>query len=519
MPLPIQSPLSPGGTGGECVVPTPPAALGDWTVEQILVSGGDSRLDIDRLSGLSRYGCAGHPRDTLPLGSCSASSPSPRGLEAAYQEVAALRNVDDAYRQVRSAIADQLLIGPDLGRVVLTPSGTDAELVALALVFDGGPITNVIVGPTEVGSGTVLAAGGRYFDTKLPSGNTAIVGAAVDETLVAATRVRLVNIRNRANGALLRPSSIDGRVTDLVDREVSAGRRVLLHLVEHSKTGLQSPTPSTVERLCARHGDRIAVLIDAAQGRVSRSAIADALRRGNLVLITGSKFYGGPPFSGALLIPRSFNPPDLLAAGLEQYISRGCLPEDWEIRDQLNSAPNLGLLARWFAALSEMRSYYEIPSGVRLRAMTFWETRVQHHLSASPWVRLLPIRRPETVKTICTFQLTAPGRNGDFLNYVELQHFCHLLNQSGFHVGQPVKLCSGLGETGPCALRVALGAQLIGRLMPDGGETLQDRLEWLDGQLANLRREIDRLAEEEFSRSDKKTRETEEKTNEQSQRL
>lgn len=474
-----------------------------WTpVEQLLLSGGDSRMDLDCRSGLSRYGCAAHPRDALPLGSCSASSPSPEAIEAVHRAVAALSDVDEEFLRVRCAIAELLMIDPGLAQVVLTPSGTDAELVALALIFDGGPITNVIVGPTEVGSGTVLAAGGRHFNTKLPSGDTVVVGAAADEMLAGATRVCLVDIRDRL-GHLLPPCSIDRRVADLVDREVGAGRRVLLHLVEHSKTGAQAPAPGTVERLRARHGDRMVVLIDAAQGRLTRSEISDALSKDCLVLITGSKFYGGPPFSGALLVPRSLKPPARLSAGLGQYISRGCLPEDWAIRDQLTSSPNVGLLARWLAALFEMRSYYEIPSELRRHIRGIWETGVQHHLSGSPWVRLLPTPRPGgAVNTICTFELIAPGRTGDVLNYDELQHFCRMLNQSGFHVGQPVRLWSGDGEsTGPSALRIALGAQLIRRAVQDSGGKLQ---EWFDAKLANLRREIDRLAEEEFSRSDDK---------------
>jgi hypothetical protein len=163
----------------------------------------------------------------------------------------------------------------------------------------------------------------------------------------------------------------------------------------------------------------------------------------------------------------------------------------------------VGLLARWLAALFEMRSYYEIPSELRRHIRGIWETGVQHHLSGSPWVRLLPTPRPRgAVNTICTFELIAPGRTGDVLNYDELQHFCRMLNQSGFHVGQPVRLWSGDREsTGPSALRIALGAQLIRRAIQDSDGKLQ---EWFDAELANLRREIDRLAEEEFSRSDTK---------------
>ena len=92
-----------------------------WTpVEQLLLSGGDSRVDLDCRSGLSRYGCAAHPRDALPLGSCSASSPSPEAIEAVHRAFAALSDVDEEFRRVRCAIAELLMIDPGLAQVVLT---------------------------------------------------------------------------------------------------------------------------------------------------------------------------------------------------------------------------------------------------------------------------------------------------------------------------------------------------------------------------------------------------------------
>ena len=47
----------------------------------------------------------------------------------------------------------------------------------------------------------------------------------------------------------------------------------------------------------------MAVILDAAQGRLSRRSIKAALELDYMVLIIGSKFYGGPTFSGALLVP------------------------------------------------------------------------------------------------------------------------------------------------------------------------------------------------------------------------
>ncbi|MFK7929510.1 MAG: hypothetical protein AB8H79_15040, partial [Myxococcota bacterium] len=67
----------------------------------------------------------------------------------------------------------------------------------------------------------------------------------------------------------------------------------------------------------------------------------------------------------------------------------------------------------------------------------------------------------------------------------------HLELAERFHLGQPVAL--GEPRTGaPSVLRVALGARLITELatMEDAGAA------WLRGQLAALRRKIERLVQE-----------------------
>ena len=45
------------------------------------------------------------------------------------------------------------------------------------------------------------------------------------------------------------------------------------------------------------------VLVDACQMRLPLERIRACLAAGWMVLVTGSKFFGGPPFAGALLVP------------------------------------------------------------------------------------------------------------------------------------------------------------------------------------------------------------------------
>lgn len=47
------------------------------------------------------------------------------------------------------------------------------------------------------------------------------------------------------------------------------------------------------------------LVVDACQGRFEQSMLDDVLKKQSCVLITGSKFYRGPPFSGAVFVAPS----------------------------------------------------------------------------------------------------------------------------------------------------------------------------------------------------------------------
>jgi len=60
-----------------------------------------------------------------------------------------------------------------------------------------------------------------------------------------------------------------------------------------------------------------------------------------------------------------------------------------------------------------------------------------------------------------------------------------------FHLGQPVNF-----RDGSAALRIALGGELIVRVATDRrlGDGLDERLQWLRGQLTRLRQKIEIVA-------------------------
>jgi hypothetical protein len=496
------------------------------SAERLLTSGGDTRLDIDPASGRNRYACGSRPGAAVPFGSCTSSTVSPRGFAAAEEAARWIASAADPYAaaeelaKVTRERLRELLTLPDDIDLALGPSGTDIELLVLALAAGSAdrPVINILVGPSEVGSGTPLAAAARHYDVRTASGGQAIVGQPVAPDLAARVHVRTVDLRTQ-RGDMLSESEIDAAVIELFLEANQADAVILLHVVAHSKTGVHAPSLSCVERLRGASDD-VVVVVDAAQGRFSRRGLREALQNDYLVMFTGSKFYGGPPFSGALAVPSRFRPArqgiHKLPDGFGAYFSAAEMPEAWsDIRRSLPNEPNLGLLLRWSAAIAEMDAYYRVPSDLRLSVLRFFEAEVPRILGGSSVIRLLPVFPPlyddsshrllESKTTVFGFWVTPPGAR-EPLGKAELKqlHFDLATDLSAsydasqqeimsrqFHVGQPVDL----GQAG-FIMRVALGGELITRVASDVsvGPSFEARLGWLREQLFNLRQKIECLA-------------------------
>src|SRR5262249_34279057 len=128
------------------------------------------------------------------------------------------------------------------------------------------------------------------------------------------------------------------------------------------------------QQLTATHGDAITIVIDACQARLSRGRLKQCLAQSHMVLVTGSKFFSGPPLSGALLVPASLTTRvravEPSAGGLGDYTSQ----YDWPaacaaIGSALPARLNSGQLLRWTAALAEMRRYFAVPELYRSIAL------------------------------------------------------------------------------------------------------------------------------------------------------
>ena len=221
------------------------------------------------------------------------------------------------------------------------------------------------------------------------------------------------------------------------------------------------------------------------------------LQRAYLVLITGSKFFTGPPFSGALLVSEQtrarIQPVFGVPQGLTDYTTRHDWPESWNwMRDQLADRTNVGQSLRWVAALEDIRAYFAVPTLFRKLALTEFSAAAVRTISRCPALQLLAqpqdslanVSDEDEIASCSIFPFTVI-RDGH-LSYAQTKTLYHALNQNvsdlfpknngqaeiastPCHIGQPVAIGTGCGEV-IGALRISADARLVSECWVRAGE-------------------------------------------------
>ena len=373
-------------------------------LESLLTSGGDSRLSLasDRRNS---YGCTPYPRACVfDFGSSTASNISETAFAAAREAQARMwRDVTRlgaskalalGFERSRQRLRSILDI-PD-AEIVFSPSGTDAQLQALVLAkaLLGRPLTTVIAGSDQTGSGTAHTACGHHFSDKTSLGVAVQKGAAVGKL---SEGVRSISVPFcSADGRLRTAREMDGAIYAAVADAVGRGENVLLQVIDSSKLGWRAPSIACANHMASAWPGKVCVVVDACQMRVSRERLKDYLARGYLVLLTGSKFFTGPAFSGALLIPQSkaahVHISGESAHALSSYTTCHDWPRTWEgLRTGLSDRQNYGQWLRWEAALHEMEAYFGVPAEFREELFHALALEIPRIIEASPGLQLTDV--------------------------------------------------------------------------------------------------------------------------------
>jgi hypothetical protein len=374
-------------------------------IERMLVLGGDHRLVVDQNTQLNGYGCRPFPRpEAITFSSSTATSISKYAYDFVEQrrqqfiseaiESGAPSAVAGLAQEVRDGICHQLGIGSNVAEVVITASGTDSFLIAhgLTRLLSDNPIVSLIVGVDESGSGVKLALQERHFADDTALSYTVQKGQPLSAGSNQEHQID-IPVRDKSGDAV--PTRVlDSQVRNLVVTNIEAGLLVVVHAMNHSKLGYSGPSKALLVELKQRFGSKVCIVIDACQMRLDREDIVEYLEYQMIVIVTGSKYFTGPPFSGAILIPEQLvhNVQENSAkfdVGFNSYCAKEDLP--LRLRPILRGGSksfNLGSLFRWVAAISEMERYYEIPPIIRVRAVSRFCERVEDILLAVPFIEL-----------------------------------------------------------------------------------------------------------------------------------
>lgn len=424
------------------------------TPTELMTTGGDARIALDPGTGLNRYFSAPRPSDVLAYASSTANDVS----AAAFAHVERLlaetgRELGgEAYAARLGSLRERIRGAywlPAGTEIVFAPSGTDLEYVGLACVEGRGAAGthNILLGADEVGSGCIHSAYGRYFAESTALGIATKAGDPVPG--FGETRVEMIDIPVRDPQGRPRPSGeIAARMDEAVAGASAAGRHVLVHVVHGSKTGLILPSLADIDALGERHGDAVTFLVDACQARITSSAIADYLERGAIVFVTGSKFMGGPPFSGFGLVPPALAqaaPP--LPQGLATIFRRAEWPARWPGAERLPDSANSGLLLRLEAAIFELERFQGLSLEEVSRVILSFHAAVRREvIDPTPARRVAPYppgereeadTHPIEMRTLSTLDLS--GFAGGGATFDDATRWHKALLAHGVRLGQPVK--------------------------------------------------------------------------------
>lgn len=352
---------------------------------KLMETGGDGRIAVDPATGFNRYMVAPQPSDVLAYSSSTANDISPAAFAEVQRRLAQLapdlslsaQQYRDALGGLRTRLRAALRL-PDSTRIVFAASGTDLEYVGLAVAHrvDTAGIDNILLGADEIGSGCGQSAQGRFFADRTPIGLSVTPASPIRAQ--GGIDVRLVNVPVRGPGGTAVPSEdLLLEIAAAASAAIAAGRHPLIHVVHGSKSGLILPSFAHIDALRRRFGQRLSFVVDACQCRLGDAAIAAYLARGATVFLTGSKFMGGPPFSGIALVPQSAASTSAgIPPGFDQIFYRAEWPDDWSKADRLREGANLGLLLRLEASIYELELFQKLGAADIRRTLDLFDESV-----------------------------------------------------------------------------------------------------------------------------------------------
>eukprot|EP00290_Baffinella_frigidus_P025015 CAMPEP_0180252838 /NCGR_PEP_ID=MMETSP0987-20121128/39262_1 /TAXON_ID=697907 /ORGANISM="non described non described, Strain CCMP2293" /LENGTH=417 /DNA_ID=CAMNT_0022221629 /DNA_START=131 /DNA_END=1384 /DNA_ORIENTATION=- len=306
--------------------------------------GGDCRLTLNA-KGVNKYHCMPEPMaNALFRGSCTCNIPTAEAFQAAEATYTAIKNEELTVGEIMEGVRSRIKVLyklPAGTEIFLCPSGSDAEYIPLLIaktLNKGRKVVNIVTCDSE--------------DKIMSQPLEGLAGA-----------VECVAIPARCTTSSTVVDSSDP-VQTIVDRCAREEAVPIVHCVHGSKTGIVEPFPDTNFGKMVATRDAF-IVVDACQGRFTNKWLQNYIREGAMVLITGSKFFRGAPFSGAVLVPgelieRLARTEVDMPEGLAKFITQNEVPAalpNW--RETLSKQNNVGRREHVLAGVAEFPDQLE----------------------------------------------------------------------------------------------------------------------------------------------------------------
>lgn len=469
---------------------------------RLMTQGGDARIVLDPQTRLNRYSSGPYPRAVLALASSTAndlSADAAAYLAETYGNDAQRLNDATHYAAALEANRAQIKAAYQLADdidIFFAPSGTDLEYVALFASAGKGEngVSNLLLGADEVGSGCIHSAAGRYFAHETALGTAVAPGQPVEG--MVAVEMGDFPVRD-AMGTAYDGPAIAAQMGPKIADALSKGLHPLVHIVHGSKTGLVLPHLDEIDALIARFGASVSFVVDACQARITTPAIHDYLKRGIIVFLTGSKFMGGPPFSGFALLPAGMAAKAApLPTGSAQIFRRAEVPAAWAGRSALDDSGNAGLALRLSASLYELERFQTLSLAEVSRVVGCFTTAtdglaaklaVRKVGAAAPSEAGEPAGHPIEMQTLVTLDLChdADGHQRRDIDFDGATAIHKALIGQGIRLGQPVKCVKLHDGRWGATVRIGISMPQLVRLSTESDVAITDSLDAMMARIAD----------------------------------
>jgi hypothetical protein len=447
--------------------------------ELAITSGGDERIELKE-GNLNKYFL--NPNDSEGLLSRASCTCSPLSNDVKARVKASFKmmtsgeaTVEDIRIKQRYRMKALLQNSSTTDfNIFFAPSGSDLcyyPLLFSKIINGDKPIISLITRPEELGTGSILANTGKYHAEKTQILEKVVKGTSIKKDLEVD---HLLFPARTSDGNILDHKR---KIYEAIDKYRDT-HAIIVNLVIGSKSGIEDSVS-----IIQDGPDDVTWVIDLCQMRARPKLFNELLAENCLLMITGSKFYQSPPFSGALLVPETYaknilpeNINEYLVQGFDTVYSKYDIPPSYrKLRGLFNAHENIGLTLRWEAAICESENLSKYTERESTFAISNWNRRMIDYLESKACFELLP---DQDLTNISILSVKVKGVNG-FFNAEELKNlYEHLVLRGHEYQDQFKKLMIGqpVSYEEHAFVRFALGSTNVRELIESGHDMGNDFL-------------------------------------------